>query len=72
VKAVLHRHISTNTTTGKLTHETVTLSNFALSLNVVGEIVLVRRLGGQEHDAAVRLGDKDYITFEQEAAAPAQ
>jgi len=71
MKAVLHRHIATNNTTGKLGYETVTLSQYALSLNVVGEIVLVRRLGGQEQDAAVRLGEKDYITFEQEAAAPA-
>jgi hypothetical protein len=68
MKAVLHRHIATNNTTGKLGYETVDLANHALSLNVVGEIVLVRMLGGQDQIAAVRLGEKDYITFEQEAA----
>jgi hypothetical protein len=69
VKAVLHRCITTNTTTGKHGYETVNLTDYALSLNVVGEIVLVQMLGGQDHVAAVRLGEKDYITFEQEAAA---
>lgn len=69
MKALLHRHVSTNNVDGKLKYDTVTLSEHALSLNVVGEIVLVRRLGGQDQVASVRLGEKDYITFEQEAAA---
>jgi hypothetical protein len=70
VKAILHRHIATNNTTGKLGYEQVVLTAHAVSLAVMGDIVTVRT--GGDIVAAAKLGERDYITFEQEAAAPAQ
>src|SRR6266851_1853013 len=67
VKAVLHRHIATSAQTGKLTYEKVELSAHPVSLAVSGDIVMVRT--GGEAVAAAKLGEKDYITFEQEVAA---
>lgn len=66
MKAVLHRHIATNAQTGKLTYEKVELSAHPVSLAVTGDIVTVK--SGGDAVAAARLGEKDYITFEQEAA----
>jgi hypothetical protein len=69
VNAVLHRHITTNNTTGKMGYEQVVLTAHAVSLAVTGDIVTVKT--GGDVVAAAKLGEKDYITFEQEAAAPA-
>jgi len=69
VKAVLHRHIGTNNVDGKLTYQKIDLTAHAVGLAVIGDIVTVR--AGGEALAAAKLGEKDYITFEQEAAAPA-
>jgi hypothetical protein len=70
VKAVLHRHIATDTSSGKPEYETIDLAKHAVTLAVVGDIVTVK-IGG-ETMAATKLGQMDYITFEQEPAAPAQ
>ncbi len=69
MKAVLHRHIGTNNVDGKLTYQKIDLTAHAVGLAVIGDIVTVR--AGGEALAAAKLGEKDYITFEQEAAAPA-
>jgi hypothetical protein len=69
VKAVLHRHIGTNPVDGKLTYQKIDLAAHAVGLAVIADIVTVR--AGGEALAAAKLGEKDYITFEQEAAAPA-
>jgi hypothetical protein len=68
MKAVLHRHIATNNTTGKLGYEKVELCAYAVSLSVTGDIVMVA--GGGDWVAATKLGEKDYVTFEQEQAQP--
>jgi hypothetical protein len=65
MKAVLHRHIATEPS-GKLKYEKVELSAYPVSLAVTGDIVMVK--AGGDAVAAARLGEKDYITFEQEAA----
>lgn len=67
MKAVLHRHIATNNTSGKLAYETVDLAMDAVSLAVTGDIVTV--MAGDDWVAAAKLGEKDYITIEQEATA---
>jgi hypothetical protein len=67
MNAVLHRHITTNNTSGKLTYEKIDLSANAVSLAVTGDIVSV--MAGDDWVAAARLGEKDYITLEPEAAA---
>lgn len=66
MKAVLYRHIATNNTTGKLTYEKVVLDSDADTLAVTGDIVAVYR--GTHAVAAAKLGERDYINFEQEAA----
>lgn len=70
MKAVLYRHIGTNAIDGKFTFQKVELFGHAVSLAVTGDIVTIR--AGGDAVAAARLGEKDYITFEQEAAAPVQ
>ncbi len=71
MKAVLHRHIATDTTTGRLDYETIDLTDAALSVHVIGEIVMVKR-GGGDFVAAAKLGERDYIKFEPESAAGQQ
>lgn len=64
MKAVLHR----STGLGNPKFEKIVLSEHALSLAVTDEIVTIRQVGGTNMVAAVRLGEKDYITFEQDVA----
>jgi hypothetical protein len=64
MKAVLHRHIATNNTSGQLAYDKIDLSAHAVSLAVTGDIVTV--MAGDDWVAAAKLGEKDYITFEPE------
>jgi len=67
VKAVLHRQITVNNTTGKLGYEEVVLAPHAVGLAVAGDIVMIK--AGGEAIAAAKLGDRDYISFDPETAA---
>jgi hypothetical protein len=66
MKAVLHRHIATDPMSQKLKYETIDLASHAVTLAVVGDIVTVK--SGGDTMAAAKLGEKDYITIEQEPA----